>query len=223
VFKSIDPQTGRPEYNEDKKPGTGKHAEFCPSLWGGKDWPYEAYNPDTGMIYIPANANHCGSLEGKEQEYVAGVWWTGVDIPDIGFTVDPDADHYGELQAWDVNERNEVWKKTYPDSMNWGPVLTTAGNLVFLGGTNDRKFRAYDAESGDLLWEFTTNSGIMAPPSSFSVDGKQYIAVVSGWGVDPDFQQGLMNELLDQDVYVPQGGVVWVFGLPEEQGQGQQQ
>jgi alcohol dehydrogenase (cytochrome c) len=223
VFESIDPETGRPEYNEERKPGTGKHAEFCPSLWGGKDWPYEAYNPDTNMIYIPANANHCGALEGKEQEYVAGQWWTGVDIPDIGFTVDPDADHYGELQAWDVNERNEVWKKTYPDSMNWGPVLTTAGNLVFLGGTNDRKFRAYDAESGDLLWEFTTNSGIMAPPSSFSVDGKQYIAVVSGWGVDPDFQQGLMNELLDQDVYVPQGGVVWVFGLPEEQGQGQQQ
>ena len=133
VFKSIDPQTGRPEYNEDHKPGTGKYAEFCPSLWGGKDSPYEAYNPDTGMIYIPANENHCGSLEGKDQEYVAGQWWTGVDIPDIGFTVDTDADHYGELQAWNVNERKEVWKKTFPKMMNWGSVLTTAGNLVFLG------------------------------------------------------------------------------------------
>ena len=54
----------------------------------------EAYNPNTGMIYIPANENHCGSLEGKVQEYVAGQWWTGVDIPDIGFTIDQNADHY---------------------------------------------------------------------------------------------------------------------------------
>ena len=69
VFASIDAKTGRPTYNDDHKPGTGKYAEFCPSLWGGKDWPYEAYNPNTGMVYIPANDNHCGSLEGKVQEY----------------------------------------------------------------------------------------------------------------------------------------------------------
>jgi alcohol dehydrogenase (cytochrome c) len=218
VFASIDPETGRPTYNEEHKPGTGKYAEFCPSLWGGKDWPYEAYNPNTGMIYIPANENHCGSLEGREQEYIAGQWWTGVDIPDIGFTVDPNADHYGELQAWDLNSREEVWTKTYPNTMNWGPVLTTGGNLVFLGGTNDRMFRAHDAQSGEQLWEFRTSSGIMAPPSSFEVDGKQYIGVVSGWGVDPAAQQSLMNELLETDVQVPQGGTVWVFALPDSQG-----
>jgi alcohol dehydrogenase (cytochrome c) len=218
VFASIDPETGRPTYNEEHKPGTGKYAEFCPSLWGGKDWPYEAYNPNTGMIYIPANENHCGSLEGREQEYVAGQWWTGVDIPDIGFTVDPNADHYGELQAWDLNSREEVWTKTYPNTMNWGPVLTTGGNLVFLGGTNDRMFRAYDGQSGEQLWEFRTSSGIIAPPSSFEVDGKQYIGVVSGWGVDSAAQQSLMNELLETDVQVPQGGTVWVFALPDSQG-----
>ena len=99
--------------------------------------------------------------------------------------------------------------------MNWGSVLTTAGNLVFLGGTNDRMFRAYDATTGDQLWEFKTNSGIMAPPSSFAVDGKQYIAVASGWGVDPAFQQGLMNELMGTNIEVPQGGVVWVFAVQE--------
>ena len=59
------------------------------------------------------------------------------------------------------------------------------------------------------------SSGIIAPPSSFSVDGKQYIAVVSGWGVDPAFQQGLMNDLLGTNVQVPQGGTVWVFSLSE--------
>ena len=54
------------------------------------------------MVYIPANENHCGFLEGKVQEYVAGKWWTGVDIPDIGFVVDKNA-VLGELQAWDVS------------------------------------------------------------------------------------------------------------------------
>ena len=212
VFASIDPQTGRPTYNDDKKPGTGKYADFCPSLWGGKDWPYEAYNPNTGMIYIPANDNHCGFLEGKVQEYVAGQWWTGVDIPDIGFTVDKDTKTFGEIQAWDVDTGEQVWTHYYP-VMNWGSILTTGGGLVFNGGTNDRYFRAFDARSGEQLWQFKTNSGIMAPPSSFEVDGVQYIAVQSGWGVDPAFQQGLLNDLLGTDLVVPQGGVVWVFAV----------
>ena len=113
VFASIDPKTGRPSYNEDHVPGTGKYAEFCPSLWGGKDWPFEAYNPNTGMIYIPANDNHCGHLEGKKEEYVAGQWWTGVAIPDIGFTVDKNAKSLGEIQAWDVNTGKRDWTHLY--------------------------------------------------------------------------------------------------------------
>ena len=64
-----------------------------------------------------------------------------------------------------------------------------------MGGTNDRMFRAFDARSGDILWKMKTNSGIMAPPSSYEVDGTQYVAVVSGWGVDPAFQQGLINDI----------------------------
>ena len=63
-------------------------------------------------------------------------------------------------------------------------MLATGGGLVFTGGTNDRKFHAFDATTGKLLWEFPTNSGIIGQPSSFMVDGKQYIAVQSGWGVD---------------------------------------
>jgi len=213
VFKSVDPKTGRPSYHEDRKPGTGKYAEFCPSLWGGKDWPYEAYNPKTGMLYIPANDNHCGSLEGKEQDYIPGQWWTGIDIPDIGFTVDKDAEHYGELQAWNVNTGEREWTHLFSKKMNWGPVMTTAGGLVFQGGTNDRRLRAFDAETGEVLWSFKTNSGIMAQPVSFEVAGVQYIGVQSGWGVDPAFQQGLINDILGTDIEVPQGGVVWVFAL----------
>jgi alcohol dehydrogenase (cytochrome c) len=213
VFKSLDPKTGRPTYNEDKKPGTGKQASFCPSLWGGKDWPYEAYNPKTGMVYIPANDNHCGHLEGRVQEYVAGQWWTGVDIPDIGFTVDKNAKSFGEIQAWDINSGKKTWTQLYSHSMNWGSILTTGGGLVFNGGTNDRYFRAYDARTGEQLWQFRTNSGIIAPPSSFEVDGVQYISVVSGWGVDPQFQQGLLSDLIGWDKSVPEGGVIWVFAV----------
>ncbi|HEX9647580.1 MAG TPA: PQQ-dependent dehydrogenase, methanol/ethanol family [Alphaproteobacteria bacterium] len=215
VFKSIDPSTGRPTYNDDRKPGTGKYAGFCPSLWGGKDWPFEAYNPKTGLLYIPANENHCGFLEGKVQEYVAGQWWTGVDIPDIGFVVEKSARHFGEIQAWNLNTGEQVWSQLYPGMMNWGSLLTTGGGLVFNGGTNDRYFRAYDARTGEALWGFRTNSGIMAPPASYEVDGVQYVAVASGWGVDPAFQQGLMNNLLGTDTVVPQGGVIWAFALGE--------
>jgi alcohol dehydrogenase (cytochrome c) len=213
VFKSINPETGRPEVDETHKPGTGKKAEFCPSLWGGKDWPYEAYNPKTGMVYIPSNDNHCGSMEGKVQPYVAGQWWTGIAIPDIGFTVDKNAPFYGEVQAVDINTGKQVWQEHYPKSMMWGSLLTTAGDLVFGGGTNDRYFRAYDAKSGKELWQFRTNSGIIAPPSTFEVDGVQYVAVESGYGVDPAFQQGLISNMIGWQKDVPQGGVVWVFAL----------
>ena len=215
VFKSINQTTGRPEYNPERVPGTGKKADFCPSLWGGKDWPFAAYNPKSGMLFIPANDNHCGFMEGKKQEYVAGKWWTGVDIPDIGFTVDKTARHFGEVQAWDVSGNRRVWSHLFPDSMNWGSMLTTAGGLVFGGGTNDRYFRAFDANTGEVLWQFRTNSGITAPPVSFAVDGVQYIGVASGWGVDAAFQQGLLGDLLGWQKDVPQGGVVWVFAVSQ--------
>jgi len=215
VFRSIDPTTGRPEYDPERKPATGKRADFCPSLWGGKDWPTAAYNPKTARLYIPSNDNHCGFMEGKVQQYVPGQWWTGVDIPDIGFTVDKSAKYFGEIQAWDIGSAKQVWSHKYPTSMNWGGNLTTGGGLVFAGGTNDRYFRAFDAATGNLLWQVGTNSGIIAPPVSFAVDGVQYIGVVSGWGVDPAFQQGLLSNLLGWQKDVPQGGVIWVFAVSQ--------
>jgi alcohol dehydrogenase (cytochrome c) len=215
VFKGIDPKTGRPDYYPERIPRTGKRADFCPSLWGGKDWPNAAYDPRTGRLYIPANDNHCGFMEGKVQQYVAGQWWTGVDIPDIGFAVDKTAKYFGEIQAWDIGSGKRAWSRGFPDSMSWGGILATGGGLVFTGGTNDRIFRAFHAGTGELLWQFTTNSGVIAPPVSFAVDGVQYISVVSGWGVDPAFQQGLLSNLLGWPKDVPQGGVVWVFAVPK--------
>jgi alcohol dehydrogenase (cytochrome c) len=211
VFKSLDPKTGRPEIDETRKPGTGKTAEFCPSLWGGKDWPPAAYSPLTRMLYIPANENLCTELTGEVPKYVPGERYTGMAKNVMKMVAG--AGHIGELQAWDLDSGKKVWT-TKLSSFNWGPVLATGGALLFGGGTNDRMFRAFDAKSGKILWEFPTGSGVAAVPVSFEVDGKQYIAVQSGWGVDPAKMQSRMN-LLFPGKYpeVPQGGTIWVFAL----------
>ncbi|HCQ97902.1 MAG TPA: PQQ-dependent dehydrogenase, methanol/ethanol family [Acidobacteria bacterium] len=210
VFASIDPVTGRPEYNQERKPGTNKPATFCPSLWGGKDWPPAAYSPQTGYLYIPANENLCSTIVGREVEYRPGAGYTGATSQ--VFVADG-ADHLGELQAWDLSTGEQVWTHEFPESQNWGPILTTGGGLVFAGGTHDRYFRAFDARTGDVLWEQRTNSGVIGVPSSFAIDGVQYIAVQSGWGVDAQGMQRAVNQHLDRNIQVPQGGVIWVFAL----------
>ena len=210
VFRAIDPVTGRPEYDNERKPGTNKPATFCPSLWGGKDWPPAAYSPQTGYLYIPANENLCSTMVGEAIEYEPGRGFTGASSQ--VFVVDG-ADHLGELQAWNLATGEQVWTHEFAASQNWGPILTTGGGLVFAGGTNDRFFRAFDAESGDVLWEQRTNSGVIGVPVSYALDGVQYIAVQSGWGVDAQGMQRAVNRHFGRDHQVPQGGVVWVFAL----------
>jgi alcohol dehydrogenase (cytochrome c) len=214
VFTSIDSTTGRPEYDMAKKPGTGYEASFCPSLWGGKDWPPAAFDPNSRLLFIPANENVCSTMVGEEIEYSPGRAYMGRGSSDNGgFFVREGADHIGELQAWNVDTGERAWTTTF-ESHNWGPILATAGDLVFMGGTNDRKFRAFDSKSGEILWEYPTNSGVIGVPVTFSVDDKQYIAVQSGWGVDAQREQNLINMTRGSNTYVPQGGVVWVFALP---------
>ena len=214
VFTSIDAITGRPEYDMTKKPGTGYEASFCPSLWGGKDWPPAAFDPNSRLLFIPANENVCSTMVGEEIEYSPGRAYMGRGTSDDGgFFVRDGADHIGELQAWNVDTGERAWTTTF-ESHNWGPILATAGDLVFMGGTNDRKFRAFDSTSGKVLWEYPTNSGVIGVPVTFTADGKQYVAVQSGWGVDAQREQNLINMTRGSDTYVPQGGVVWVFALP---------
>ena len=223
AFESIDPETGRPAYNEAKTPGVNKTVTFCPSLWGGKDWPSEGYSPDTGLLYIPAHENLCSELGGVPiGEREPGELYIGIPIDVIlssmRFAEGIDTSKpvpIGQLQAWDVNTGEKKWSHDFHDTPYWGPVMSTGGNLVFTGGTNDRMFRAFNATTGDLLWEFPTNSGITAIPSSYEVDGVQYIAVVSGWGVDAERMQGLLKDMLPAGRVpnVPQGGVIWVFAL----------
>jgi len=213
VFLRLDPESGRAIVDESHKPATNKEATYCPSLWGGKNWPPIAYSPKTRMIYVPANENLCQALAGQEEfEYVPGRGYTGARIG--GMSIQPGADHVGEVQAWNVDTGQKVWTHTYAKSPDWGGMLVTGGGVVFTGGTNDRMFHAFDATSGKLLWQFPTTSGILAPPSTFAVDGKQYVAVESGWGGDSRGMQGNLNRLFPgQYPEVPEGGAVWVFAL----------
>jgi alcohol dehydrogenase (cytochrome c) len=212
AFRSLDPVSGRPDVDPARKPGTGKMADFCPSHWGGKNWPPIAYSPKTRMIYIPANENLCATLIGRPATYKPGSSYTGATST---LYIAEGADHIGEVQGWNVDTGTRVWTHPFATSMNWGPMLATGGGLAFSGGTNDRRFRAFDATSGKVLWEFPTNSGITGQPSSFSVGGKQYIAVASGWGVDARAMQGRLNRLQPGKFpEVPEGGAIWVFALP---------
>ena len=214
VWKSVEPETGKPVVDPAHKPVLGKKITFCPSLWGGKDWPSAAYSQKTGLVYVPANENFCGGFTGQKVPLVPGQLWLGTKPEDIGLTVRPGADHFGELQAWDPSTGKKAWSVNFPKSQLFASVTATAGDLVFVGGTNDRYFHAYDAKTGKLLWEQKTNSGIMGMPIAYEVDGTEYIAVQSGWGVDAQrIQDALSGDNVGVENNVPQGGVVWVFAV----------
>jgi alcohol dehydrogenase (cytochrome c) len=214
VFTGIDVDTGRPSVDPAHKPAIGRLVSFCPSNWGGKDWPSASYSPRTKLVYVPANENLCMEFTGEKQPLVEGQVWVGTDLAKIALSLQPGAQHIGELQAWDPVTGKKIWQHNFGKSQLFAPVLATAGDLIFVGGTDDRYFRAFDARSGQLLWQQKTNSGIIAPPVAYEVDGIQYIAVQSGWGVEAQRIQNLLAKLnIGITPDVPQGGVVWVFAL----------
>ena len=217
VFTNIDSKTGRPSYNPERTPGMGKAVNFCPSLWGGKDWPPEAWNPKTKLFYIPANNNLCSELpKADEITYKKGDLYIGYPIDGVlGSLRYKDGKKpatIGELQAWDLNTGKLAWVHKF-DRPIWSPLLTTGGNLIFTGGTNDKVFRAFDAKTGKVLWQYNMPSGVTAVPSSFEIDGEQYIAVQAGWGIDAQRMQSGIDALDSQVTLVPQGGTVMVFKL----------
>ena len=147
VFTSIDKETGRPEVDMAHKPATGKSAQFCPGLWGGKDWPFEAYNPEDRPCLHSVQRKplqHAGRQSRRACSGAVVDWRRRPGPPLLGR-------HEGGL-LWRTpghttsTPGKRVWRDLYSSSMMWGSLLTTAGGLVFGGGTNDREFRAYDAK-----------------------------------------------------------------------------
>jgi alcohol dehydrogenase (cytochrome c) len=216
VFTSIDPKTGRPTVDESKRPGAQQGAEFCPSIGGGKDWPPEAWSPQTKLLYVPANDNICAYLpKGEVPEAGSKGFYVGYGIESIFGSVrtGPGAsDHIGELQAWDLNTGKRVWQHNFK-TMLWSPLLVTGGNILFAGGTPDRVFRAFDARNGKELWSFPLPSGAIGVPTSFQVDGEQYVAVTTGWDLDARGVQNGLDKIQGTNTAVPQAGTLLVFKL----------
>jgi alcohol dehydrogenase (cytochrome c) len=217
VWKGIDKETGKPILDSDHKPTLGKRITFCPSLWGGKDWPSASYSQETKLVYVPANENFCGGFTGIKEPLKPGELWLGTKPEDIGLSVrGGQADHFGELQAWNPATGKKEWQYNFPKSQLFASVSTTAGDLAMVGGTNDREFHIFDAKDGKLLWEEKLNSGITGMPVAYEVDGTEYIAVQAGWGVDAQrIQDALSKDNVGVQDNVPQGGTVWVFALKD--------
>ncbi|MCY3983380.1 MAG: PQQ-dependent dehydrogenase, methanol/ethanol family [Roseovarius sp.] len=177
-------ENGRPieaEGARDKE----KPWETIPSAYGAHNWHPMSYNPDTGLVYIPAqgvplvqSTDPAWELNShKPMSTMSGMGWN------LGYlfnAVAPEATPFGQLLAWDPVRQEEAWRAEYISPWNGG-TLTTAGNLVFQG-TADGRFIAYNAATGEVLWQTPVGSGVVAAPATFEVDGVQYVSIAVGWG-----------------------------------------
>lgn len=148
-------------------------AEIAPRPYGAHSWHPMAFNKNTGLVYIPIREEKGIFEQNMDWEFVPGIWNTGTKGRS---TSGP----YGFLIAWDPVKQEEVWR--LPMKHHWnGGVLTTAGNLVFQGN-GEGDFIAYDAETGEEIWSTFLGTATIGSPVTYTLDGKQYITMVSGWG-----------------------------------------
>jgi alcohol dehydrogenase (cytochrome c) len=204
----IDMKTGTPieTAGNAKRPGMKRKAsDICPNLIGGKNWMPVSYSAQTGLVYIPT-MNLCMDMEGIQSDYKRGAFYLGVNF-DLG-KVGPGG-HMGGVKAWDPVAQKQVWfnKEDLPFT---GGMLSTGGNLLFHGDIKGW-FKALDAKTGKELWKFNTGSGISAAPMTYTLDGKQYVAVVSGRTQSiPAFFGALGEKMVAAS---PEGGTLYVFAL----------
>ena len=171
-MSGVDQKTGRPIEN----PGirydqTGKPAELLPGAMGAHSWQAMAFNPKTGLVYIPAQEVPLIYASGKDFK-PAPIGWN------IGTGTTNPRNVRGYLLAWDPVNQKEVWRANYMGPWNGG-ILTTAGNLVIQGNAVGF-LSAYRADTGEKLWSMSAQSAIVAAPVTYEVDGEQYVAVLSG-------------------------------------------
>jgi alcohol dehydrogenase (cytochrome c) len=195
TWGSIDPSTGRVSV---KLTPTAEGQEICPGPAGAKEWPHAAYSPATGFLYTPV-VEQCGVFSTRKAEFKESMpyWGGAVDNRKI--------DGWGHVKAFDPATGREVWswKSHHPMVSS---LLATAGDLVFAGEASG-EFDAFNARNGELLWQFQTGNGIHGSPVAYSVAGKQYIAVTTGWG---GWIKGFAPELYGAS----RGHALIVFTLP---------
>ncbi len=182
----VDMETGRPIENPAARwPGSAPSFQL-PGPLGAHNWHPMSFSPRTGLVYIPANEipfAFADQLDFKEKKMG---WNTGAEFIAGALPTD-EATHIalrsmmkGRLLAWDPAKQEPRWSVEHFGPWNGG-VLSTAGDVVFQG-TSDAHFAAYDAASGERLWNFFTQTGVVAAPVAFEIDGEQYVTVATGWG-----------------------------------------
>ena len=183
----IDMETGRPVETEYANYQANGGSYIWPSPYGAHNWQPMSYSPKTGLMYIPVqNIPHYFSAQ-ETVKYRLNRWNTGVDLNEsrdptswVAGQASMDALISGELLAWDPVKQKPVWKVPHQGPANGG-VLSTSGDLVFQGMGNGT-FAAYDADNGDALWQYQSDSAVLAGPMTYELDGEQYVAVAQGSG-----------------------------------------
>ncbi len=199
----VDPKTGRPVEATDSDYMDGA-MEITPGPLGGHNFQPMAYNPHTGLVYIPTHE--------FSNTYADDPGW---DYRPVGLNLaarvgNADQEPTGHLLAWDPARQSEAWR--VPQAGPWnGGILTTAGGLVFQGAA-DGRFVAYQAETGEQLWESFLGTGIIAAPITYEVDGRQYVTVMAGWGG----AYGLRSAPAGEAARYEQDGRIYTFALVGE-------
>ena len=159
--------------------------EIIPSPYGARNWHSMSYSPQTGLAYMPVQGVPVNLTDNKEWTF--NTHRPGEPHSNLGWNLatyanlePPKSKPFGQLMAWDPVTQKAAWTVDHVGPWNGG-TLVTAGNLVFQG-TADGRFIAYDARNGKKLWEAPTGTGVVAAPSTYEVDGKQYVSIAVGWG-----------------------------------------
>ncbi len=201
----LDPVTGAPRINpEAKYEQTGKPFVGFPGAVGAHSWSPMSFSPKTGLVYIPVNYTpqfYAADPDWKPGKtgFQLGIDASGGAVPaDKAVRAATQKALTGALVAFDPVAGKARWTVPYPVPTNGG-TLATAGNLVFQG-TATGQFLAYSADTGKQLWTFGTQSGVLAAPMTYAIDGEQYVAVMVGWGGVWDVSGGKLVSTLTPNI-----------------------